>query len=315
MTTLSDALNTLLEELGDEPYSIKGNNRGIVVSLTDRTVMIDDEGHLIQDRRDAVPVTAAVRAPAIQPTWVDPASAARAQQELEDEAYAKRNERKGSVDAEGYSTEKPLQPSLKTMDAHVAKFTKEESERLFPLIDLKYTMTLDCERKIDFEEEDVDFNIAGLGFLEEDQFKGNVIVYRKRDANEDWPTRRKLDAKWLKKRFRTFKQDDDEIAVEITYTPWISGHWDSDSYLKRLYDATQLATVISFEDFLTDVRHEASWVENLFSGAEIYELFFHVVAPGKPATEEWGDSLLEDEPLWIQRKGKKYNVHILEHVD
>jgi len=309
MSILSEALNEFLKEVADEPFSIKGNNRAITISLSDRTVMIDAAGDVFLDKRDAVPTQPAERPNAPQPTYVDPN---RNEDGIPKELQDILDGITGATSAleEAETPEAPKEP-------HVPKFTSADVQGLYPLIDVKHVFTLDFDTKADLEDDLYDHpNNVGLGFFEPPLLKGNIVNYRddKDDDSLEWAERRKKDDAWMKKRIRTFKQDDGEIGVEITYTPWVSMHYDDDEYLRLVYDNTNIATVISFEDFVKDVREEADWVDELFGGNEIYELFFYVSHPGVEPENPYGDDLFEG-PLWIQRNGKKHNLHIFLHED
>lgn len=171
---------------------------------------------------------------------------------------------------------------------------------------MTHTITLDCERG-KFSEEDLE-NEEGsvyLNYGENTDYYGNLESYYLRN----------LDQKVLAKRFRTFVQDDGEIGLEMKFVPGspFEGHdgkLDS-SHLKALWDNTRLHEIMSYEEYVEDMEDGRGWVSDcLGMNGEMYAPVIEVVKAGRtPGVEDVLDPVLE-KPLWIQRKGAKYNVYI-----
>jgi len=190
----------------------------------------------------------------------------------------------------------------------MSMFTEADYPKLLELLGLKKTVTLDCSQP--FADDDSSFVLLWLD--DEGYTWGNFDCawLKSQDVDEDARQKR------YRKRFRSFVQSDGEIGLEFTYLPAIPplDYYDEDDWEKharRVFDLTRLSEVMSFEDFARDVKNEAEWVENLSGwGGETYALVFDVVLAGHRSVvrEEW-DPILS-KPLWIQYKGKKYNVYV-----
>jgi len=181
--------------------------------------------------------------------------------------------------------------------------TEADYPKLTELLTLTHTVTLDCERGPYSQDElDTDGSYTFLNFGGNEDFYGNMESYYLGELGE----------KALAKRFRTFVQPDGEIGLEISFLPGepFDGS-DFDEHAKALWDATRLSELMGYDEYIRDLKEGADWVGDLFGNSgEMYALLIEVTKPGqKSAAADNFDALLED-PLWIQRKGQKYNVHI-----
>lgn len=124
--------------------------------------------------------------------------------------------------------------------------------------------------------------------------------------------------KWIKKRFRTFVQDTGEIGLEISFLPGppMDIDYDEKEHLKTIYDNTRLSELITLEEFVEDFESNDPWIYECFGDkGETYGLIIDAVAPKfKNIAAQNYEPLLE-KPLWIQYKGKKFQVHIHEWSD
>jgi len=194
---------------------------------------------------------------------------------------------------------------------HMSSFTEADYPKLLGLLEFKKTITLDCSQPFGSGDDD-DSHFVNLWLDDDGYIWGNFDCgwLKSQDVDEDARQKR------YQKRFRSFVQDDGEIGLEFTYLPAIPllDYYDEDDWEKharRVFDMTRLSEVMSFEDFARDVKNEASWVDDLSGvGGETYALVFDVVPAGRRSVivEEF-DGILS-KPLWIQYKGKKYNIHV-----
>jgi hypothetical protein len=182
--------------------------------------------------------------------------------------------------------------------------TEADYPKLTELLTLTHTVTLDCERGPYTEDE-----------LDDDE--GDAYIYLSFGGNEDFYGNvesyylRKLGEKALAKRFRTFVQPDGEIGLEISFLPGEPfGGSGFDEHAKALWDATRISELMGYDEYIRDLKEGADWVNELLGeGGEMYALLIEVTKPGRePSIEDYDEFF--SKPLWIQRKGQKYNVHI-----
>lgn len=189
-------------------------------------------------------------------------------------------------------------------------FTEKDYPKLTELLTLKHTVTLDCDRGgyTEDELEDGETGFIYFSFGDQDDSYGNVESdYLDSLHGYDEALQQKI----LSKRFRTFVQDDGEIALEISYLPGapISGV-HSQGFIEAIWAATRLREIMSYEEFIRDIDGSARWIDSCFgAGGEVYGVIVEVTKPGRTPTIEDFDVILP-KPLWIQRKGQKYNVHV-----
>jgi len=179
--------------------------------------------------------------------------------------------------------------------------TEADYPKITELLTVKKTITLDCEPDYSEEEMEDGENLTYLNFADNEEFYGNMES-RYLVAHED--------PKAFQKRFKTFVQPDGEIGLEISFLPGppldqVEGH------AKAIWDNTRLHEIMTYEEYLKDIEEEVEWTWDCFGdGGEMYALMIEVTKPGRPGlSEEFFDPILE-KPLWIQRKGQKYNVHV-----
>lgn len=201
---------------------------------------------------------------------------------------------------------------MPTTESDAPRFTEADYPRLTELLTLKHTVTLDCERDLSSEvDDDGDLDeeegFVYLHFAGNEDYYGNVsssYLNSLFDYSDE-----KLKQKVLGKRFRTFVQEDGEIGLEISFLPGFPFPSIFDTHSKAIWDNTRLHEVMTFEEFLHDLTGGAEWVHACFGqGGEMYAVTVEVTKPGRSPFIEI-DELLP-KPLWIQRKGVKYNVHI-----
>ena len=202
---------------------------------------------------------------------------------------------------------------MPTTESDAPRFTEADYPKLTELLTMKHTLTLDCERassseSVDEDEIDEEEGFVYLNFAGNEEFYGNVTSSYL-DSLYDYSDE-KLRQKVLGKRFRTFVQDDGEIGLEISFLPGPPFDGSGfDQHAKAIWDNTRLHEVMTFDEFLQDVSDGAEWVYRCFGkGGEMYAVTVEVTKPGRSPLVEIDDLL--PKPLWIQRKGAKYNVHI-----
>lgn len=67
---------------------------------------------------------------------------------------------------------------------------------------------------------------------------------------------------------------------------------------------------MTFDEYLEAVLADEQWVQDLHGkGGPTYGLIFDVVPAGWRSFLQSEFEMLLEKPLWIQCKGKKYNVH------
>lgn len=169
---------------------------------------------------------------------------------------------------------------------------------------MKQTVTLECEHEPYVDEE----GSVYLRFAGNDEYYGNVESSYLHSLHwfDD-----KLRQKIIGKRFRTFVQEDGEIGLEISFLPGLPfGEFNAGSaHLKAIWDNTRLHEVMTYEEYISELSNDAAWVERCFGvGGDMYAVVVEVTKPGRSPENEVDDLL--PKPLWIQRKGAKYNVHI-----
>ena len=189
--------------------------------------------------------------------------------------------------------------------------TEADYPKLTELLTLTHTVTLDCERgpytEDELDDDEGDAYIY-LSFGGNEDFYGNVES-NYLDSLHGYEEDRQQEV--LSKRFRTFVQPDGEIGLEISFLPGEPfGGSGFDDHAKALWDATRISELMGYDEYIRDLKEGADWVNRLLGGGgEMYALLVEVTKPGKTSSIDGYDEFFP-EPLWIQRKGKKYNVHI-----
>lgn len=190
--------------------------------------------------------------------------------------------------------------------------SESDYPRLTELLTIKHTITLNCDAppltEYSIEDEDSDSFIY-LTYGGNPDFFGSITSQHLSSAYDYFD--KKAREKVLAKRFRTFVQPDGEIGLAISYIPGEPFGSDAE-HAKALWDATRISEIMSYEEYISDLKNGAAWVgECLGDGGECYALIVDVTAPGRtPIAKELGFDDMLLEPLWIQRRGRKYNVHI-----
>lgn len=191
----------------------------------------------------------------------------------------------------------------------MSKFAQADYPRLLELLELKKTITLDCDNPMSDESLDDEDTYVHFSLDDEGYTWGNFDCrWLWLQDIDDEAAQQKRYAKKLK----TFVQPDGEIGLEISYLP--GPPWGEDARLEKnariIYEATRLSEAMTFDEYLSEVQADEQWVQDLHGeGGETYGLLFDVVPAGRKSflTEEF--EMLLEKPLWVQRKGKKYNVH------
>ena len=187
--------------------------------------------------------------------------------------------------------------------------TEADYPKLTELLTLTHTVTLDCERGGYTEEElDSDEFLITLTVGDCEDSHGN-LESNYLDSLHGYEEDRQQEV--FSKRFRTFVQPDGEIGLEISYLPGepVSGV-HSREFFEAIWETTRLREAMGFDDFLKDIDAGAPWINDCFgSGGEFYGLLVEVTKPGRTSSIDDYDEFFP-KPLWIQRQGQKYNVHI-----
>lgn len=189
--------------------------------------------------------------------------------------------------------------------------TEVDYPKLTELLTLKHIITLDCERGGYTEEElENETDSIYLNYGGNEDFYGN-IESSYLEGLHGWDP--ELQQKALSSRFRTFVQENGEIGLEISYIPGEPiDNENFEEHAKALWDETRLHEIMDYDSYIQDLREGADWIGDCFgTGGEMYGLLIEVTKPGRNSSlEKIGYDPILPKPLWIQRKGQKFNVHI-----